>query len=666
MGELYDKPRAEVTEQEKAASLRYQIMDMVDQIRWIPEFGLKRELDWLRNMHDWMISKKRYWGLALPIWVCEGCDHHEVIGDEHELEERAVEGWDEFAGHSPHRPHIDAVKLACPECDGQMARIPDVGNPWLDAGIVSFSTLGYRHDNEYWQKWYPADWISESFPGQFRNWFYSMLVMGTVVDNSPSFKENFGYALLLAEDGREMHKSWGNSIEFNEAADVMGVDVMRWLYCAQKPENNLLFGYNRADKVRRQVLIPLWNVYSFLTTYANLDGWSPDWKDFDPAYPEGDAPKSENPLDRWIVARLNQVTARLTDQFENSDAYGATLTVEPFIDDLTNWYVRRSRRRFWKSEHDADKNMAYATLYHVLVKLVKLLAPIMPFATELIYQNLVAEQNPDAYGSLHHTLWPKVEETAIDEEFVAQMSLARQVASLGLSARGSAGLKVRQPLAKALVYTGDADSKLPDYLVEIVKDELNVKAVEFVTEAEKLVRYRILPNNAVLGPRFGADFPKVRAALEALDPVEVKRAVDAGESIEIKVGKKKFELAADEVLVNTEPAEGLAVAADKFVTVAVDAELTEELRQEGLAREFVRRVQDLRKQAEFEISDRIQVYYQASDTLASALDTHRDYIMGEVLATEMQAKAAPEGAYTPEETIEFGGERVEVGLVREG
>ena len=268
-------------------------------------------------------------------------------------------------------------------------------------------------------------------------------------------------------------------------------------------------------------------------------------------------------------------------------------------------------------------------------------------------------------GSLHHTLWPKVDESAIDEEFVAQMGLARQVASLGLSARASAGLKVRQPLAKALVYTGDADSELPDYLAEIVKDELNVKAVEFVTEAEKLVRYRILPDNAVLGPRFGADFPEVRAALEALDPVEVKRAVDAGESIEIKVGKKKFELAAEEVLVNTEPAEGLAVAADKFVTVAVDAELTEELRQEGLAREFVRRVQDLRKQAEFEISDRIQVYYQASDTLASALDIHRDYIMGEVLATEMQAAAAPEDAFKPEEAIEFGGESVEVGLVRD-
>ena len=275
MGKLHDKPREQVTAEEKQESLRYQIMDVVDQIRWIPEFGHKRELDWLRNMHDWMISKKRYWGLALPIWVCDECGHYHVIGDDHELEERAIEGWDEFKGHTPHRPFIDAIKIACDKCEGKMERIPDVGNPWLDAGIVSFSTLGYRDDPEFWQKWYPADWISEFFPGQFRNWFYSMLTMGTVLDGSPSFLENFGYASLHAEDGREMHKSWGNSIEFNEAADKMGVDVMRWLYCAHKPENNLLFGYNRAEETRRRFLIPLWNVYSFFSTYASLDGWTP-------------------------------------------------------------------------------------------------------------------------------------------------------------------------------------------------------------------------------------------------------------------------------------------------------------------------------------------------------------------------------------------------------
>ncbi|MCP4417997.1 MAG: class I tRNA ligase family protein, partial [Chloroflexi bacterium] len=219
MGELYDKPREEVTEAEKKASLRYQIMDRVEKINWYPGFGYDREMDWLRNMHDWMISKKRYWGLALPIWECVECSHFTVMGDEDELEERAVEGWEAFAGHTPHRPYIDEVKIACPECGGKVSRIKDVGNPWLDAGIVAFSTLGYRHHPDLWQKWYPADWISESFPGQFRNWFYSLLAQSTVLGDEPPFLNLFGYSTLLAEDGREMHKSWGNSIEFNEAAD---------------------------------------------------------------------------------------------------------------------------------------------------------------------------------------------------------------------------------------------------------------------------------------------------------------------------------------------------------------------------------------------------------------------------------------------------------------
>ena len=452
MGESYDKPRNEITPEEKERSLRYQIMDVVDQIKWIPEFGYSREMDWLRNMHDWMISKKRYWGLALPIWMCEGCGHYDVIGDEHELESRAISGWESFEGHTPHRPHIDAVKLECPHCGGVMNRISDVGNPWLDAGIVSFSTLRYRTDPDYWRSWYPAHWISESFPGQFRNWFYSLLAMATVIDNSPPFLENFGYGTLLAEDGRAMHKSWGNSIEFNEAADKMGVDVMRWLYLQQKPENDLLFGFTRGDETRSQYLIPLWNMYSFLVTYANLDGWTPTANEFNPDYPEGQTPESKNLLDRWVLARLNQIIPKVTDSLKSSDAMSATTELNEFLDDLSNWYIRRSRRRFWKSEHDTDKNSAYATLYHVFVKLSRILAPFTPFVTEAMYQNLVRSIYSQAHESIHHTLWPQDDESVVDEKLIEQMELARQVASLGLSARNSAGLKVRQPLAKALAY----------------------------------------------------------------------------------------------------------------------------------------------------------------------------------------------------------------------
>ncbi len=275
MGELYDKPREEVTAEEKEASLRYQIMDRVDKINWYPSFGYDREMDWLRNMHNWMISKKRYYGLALPIWECDDCGTYTVVGDEEELEERAIEGWDEFQGHTPHRPYIDAVKIACSNCGSKVDRIADVGNPWLDAGIVGFSTMHYRVEPETWEKWYPADWISESFPGQFRNWFYSLLAQSTVLTDEAPFRNLFGYATLLAEDGREMHKSWGNAIEFNEAADNMGADTMRWLFASTKPEQNLLFGYTRGDETRRRFLIPLWNVYSFFVSYARLDQVDP-------------------------------------------------------------------------------------------------------------------------------------------------------------------------------------------------------------------------------------------------------------------------------------------------------------------------------------------------------------------------------------------------------
>jgi isoleucyl-tRNA synthetase len=684
MGKVYDdKPREALTPEEKASSLRYQIMDVVDQIRWIPEFGYSREMDWLHNMHDWMISKKRYWGLALPIWICENCGHHEVIGSEVELKARAVSGWEQFEGHTPHRPHIDAVKLACPECQGTMSRIHDVGNPWLDAGIVSFSTLCYRSDPAFWRAWYPAHWISESFPGQFRNWFYSLLAMATVVDSSPPFLQNFGYATLLAEDGRPMHKSWGNAIEFNEAADNMGVDVMRWLYCASKPENDLLFGYNRGDEVRRRFLIPLWNVYSFLATYARLDGWEPPLthpEGFDPATPEGPTPYSGNLLDRWIVARLNQVVVRVTEALENSDTYTGALALEALLDDLSNWYVRRSRRRYWKSEHDEDKDDAYNTLYHVLVKLIKLLAPFIPFMTEAIYQNLVRAaweapaldgpavelpiQRKAPYLSVHHTAWPLADLSTVDESLLEQMALARQVASLGLGARNAAGLKVRQPLAKVMVYAGSSEEKrsLRQELVEIVKDELNVKAFEFVADARKLVTYRILPDNKLLGPKFGARFPALRNALAAADPYQVAGSVAAGLPVTLQVDGESVELAPNEILVNTQPAEGLAVAADKLITVAVDSTLTPELRLEGLAREVVRRVQAMRKDAGFDIADRITTYYAATGELAQVFGTWGDYIQAETLTTKMVAGTPPEGAYIETQKVE--GESMTIGVIR--
>jgi len=662
MGELYDKPREQVTPEEKEKSLRYQIMDVVDQIRWIPEFGYARELDWLRNMHDWMISKKRYWGLALPIWVCQNCGHYHVIGDEYELKERVVEGWDEFEGHTPHRPFIDKVKIACDDCGGMMNRISEVGNPWLDAGIVSFSTLSYRADPDYWRKWYPADWISESFPGQFRNWFYSLLAMATVLDGSPPFMENFGYASLLAEDGRQMHKSWGNAIEFNDAADKIGVDTSRWLYCAHKPENDLLFGYQRAEDVRRRFIIPLWNVYSFFSTYASLDDWKPSTTDFEPGFPEGHTPSSDNFLDKWILARLNQVVAQATQNFEDSDAYSATLAFEALLDDLSNWYVRRSRRRYWKSETDQDKETAYATLWHVLVKMTRALAPVIPFITEVMYQNLVRSVLPDAYESVHHTDWFEIDDAAIDKELIYQMDLARRVASLGLSARGNAGLKVRQPLARVLVNVSEGSAELSAELVDIVVDELNIKSLEFVSDAGELVSYKVMPNNKLLGPRFGPDFPKVRAALNDLDPSQVAAAHAAGEAVAFELNGETVSLSGEEILIHTEAVEGMAVAADKLLTVAIDTVLTPELIAEGLAREVVRRIQAQRKNAGFNIEDRIKTWYVAPDELAEVFIDWGKYIQTETLTTELVAGEPPDDTYVENHKVE--GKELTIGLKR--
>jgi isoleucyl-tRNA synthetase len=375
-----------------------------------------------------------------------------------------------------------------------------------------------------------------------------------------------------------------------------------------------------------------------------------------PAYPEGPTPQSSNLLDRWILARLNQVAAKVVQAIENSDPLSGTLSLEELLGDITNWYVRRSRRRFWKSD---DKNTAYATLYHLMVKLIKLLAPFIPFMTEAMYQNLVCNMHSSAYLSVHHTRWPETDQSTLDKELLEGMALARQVASLGLSARNSAGLKVRQPLARAIVYAGGKRSLQPK-LLDIVIDELNVKVCEFVEQVGELVSYRILPDNKTLGPRFGSDFPKVRAALAELDPDEVATAVNAGLPIVLEVQGVNVEIEPDAILVQTEPAEGLAIAADKLATVAVDATLTPELRAEGLAREVVRRIQAMRKNADFDIADRITTYYQVDQDLVAVIETWGDYIMAETLTTELVAGPVPDEVYR--ETHKVDGNEVHLGI----
>jgi isoleucyl-tRNA synthetase len=356
---------------------------------------------------------------------------------------------------------------------------------------------------------------------------------------------------------------------------------------------------------------------------------------------------------RQILARLNQVVARVTDALTNSDTFAATLALEALLEDLTNWYVRRSRRRFWKSEQDEDKAQAYHTLYHVLVKMIRCLAPIVPFVTEVMYQNLVVQVRPEARLSVHHTDWPVADLQAVDETLLEQMALARRITSLGLSARSGANLRVRQPLARALVHVGEGAPDLMPELLAIIADELNVKALEFVAEPEQLVTYRLLPNNRLLGPRLGKDFPRVRAALAAMDPNQVARRVQAGETVTIHLDDSQVELAPEEILVQTQPATGLAVAADKVLTVAVDATVTPALKAEGLAREVVRRIQSMRKNADFAIADHITTWYETADPeLDRTLAEWGDYIRAETLSDELVAGPPPVDAHREEHKLD--------------
>jgi len=442
-------------------------------ISWIPEFGLKRELDWLSNMHDWLISKKnRYWGLALPIWECD-CGNFEVVGGFDELRQKAVEGWNVFEGHTPHKPFIDKVKIKCGKCGKTISRISDVGNPWLDAGIVPFSTISsnnrskplYITDKEEFHRWFPADFITESFPGQFKNWFYSVLAMSTILENKIPYKTVFGFATLVAEDGRPMHKSWGNSIEFNDGAEKIGADVMRWMFVCANPADNLLFGYKNADEVRRRFYLKLWNSYNFFVTYANLDLYAPT-KSVD--FKTG----SLTILDKWILTRLKETLTGVDTMLAEYNSASAALKIEDFVNDFSNWYIRRSRSRVGIAASDLnDKKTFYDVSYTILLTLSKMLAPLLPFLSELIYTNLTKNE------SVHLEDWPDFH-YEIDIFMTEQMSVVRKAAEAIHSERKKKNIAISQPLLGAEIY---GPSQKPDsrYL-QILLEETNLLSLNWV------------------------------------------------------------------------------------------------------------------------------------------------------------------------------------------
>ena len=485
---------------------------------------------------------------------------------------------------------------------------------------------------------------------QIRLWFYSMLFMSvTLVGYSP-YKRVFVNEKVNDEFGRPMHKSAGNSIPFDVAADKMGADVLRWIYCSANPELNLNFGFGLADDTRRK-LLTLWNVYSFFITYANIDGFDPTSRTI---------PVAERPaLDRWILARLQEVTEAVNRAIGGYDPAEAPRRLEDFFDDLSNWYLRRSRRRFWKTEADADKVAAYGTLYETLVQLAKLMAPIVPFLAEELYQNLVRSVDSVAPGSVHHHEYPRANPELLDEALLRDVELLRAVVELGRAGRNKAALKVRQPLAAVLVKLADQKERpAVEKLASQIQDELNVQEVRFVDDLGDLVTYSVKGKPQILGPKYASDAPRVLAALRTADAAEIARAVHAGESFVVD----GVLVSPDEVDVTVADRPGLSVATDNQLAVGVTTDLTPELRQEGLARELVHRIQTMRKAADFRIEDRISTYFEGPEAVGEVVERFAPYIKGETLSRALVPGPGPAEAYR--ETTNVDGYEVTLAVIR--
>ncbi len=603
--------------------IRGQMLDANAKVEWTPSNYGKRMDDWLRNMGDWNISRKRYFGLPLPFYPC-ACGKLNVIGSRAELEERATGGLEQL--QELHRPWIDEVPIRCEDCNEEVRRVTEVGDAWLDAGIVPFSTLGWENaewvpqgngtgaaagltkadlpDHAYWEKWFPADWVSE-MREQIRLWFYSISFMAVTLTGRSPYRSVLTYEKLLDEHGREMHRSWGNAIPADEAFDSMGADVMRWQFCEQNPSQNLRFGYGPANEVKRRILT-LWHSASFFVTYANVEEFRPRWEDV-ATVPAG---AELQPLDRWLLARVQELVAECEAGYEESWTPRVAREVEAFVDDLSNWYIRRSRSRFWSGDETALR-----TLWVALVQVLRVMAPLMPFLSDHLWRNLAAEGAPD---SVHLAGWPEQVAELRDEALVAEMAEVRRVVTLGHQARAQSGIKLRQPLRRLVVQGADGASSHADEIA----DELSVKEVEFgPVEATEL---RVKPNLPVLGPKLGKELGAVRAALEA------------GKFEELDDGRLRvdgYELSPDEVLVERRGKEGWAVAGEHGLTVALDLALDPELELEGRVRDLIHRVNAMRKEAELELTDRIVLTLPRDD---EDLLTHEDWIKRETLAERIE------------------------------
>ncbi|MCQ2968893.1 MAG: isoleucine--tRNA ligase [Clostridium sp.] len=601
-------------------TLRDKLIENNNKINWYPDnIRTGRFGKFLENVIDWGISRDRYWGTPLPIWECE-CGHKECIGSIEELKNKGVNVPEDI---ELHKPYIDAVHLNCSECGKEMQRVKEVIDCWFDSGSMPFAQLHYPFENkELFEQNYPAQFISEAVD-QTRGWFYTLLAISTAVFDRNPFENCIVLGHVLDKKGLKMSKSKGNVVDPFEVLGSEGADATRWhFYTASAPWLPTRFSTDDVSEAGRKFLSTLWNVYSFYVLYADLDKFNPiKYADF----------VSDNVMDKWIMSKLNTLVKEVDAKLNSYDITNSALAIEDFTDELSNWYVRRNRARYWSETLTDDKVGAYVTLYRVLTTLVKVAAPFVPFITEEIYQNLVVNLNPEAEESVHLCLWPEVDEKAIDKNLEAEMDLAYKIVKLGRSARNGANIKNRQPLSKMLVST----DSLPEYYGDIITDELNIKTVEFGADLSTHVNFEIKPNLPVLGRAYGKMIPQIRKEIGARNQMELAQTIQNGGVVTINVDGTEIELNKENLLVTMQGLEGYAFAGEGSIGVVLDTHISEELREEGHVREMISKIQNMRKESGFQVADKIKLYVSENEMLINVVKKFADVIKRDTLTEEI-------------------------------
>ena len=589
-------------------------------INWYPEtIKTGRFGKFLENVIDWGISRDRYWGTPLPIWQCE-CGHQECIGSIAELKEKAVDCPDEI---ELHKPYIDNVHLKCPHCGKEMTRFKEVIDVWFDSGSMPFAQWHYPFENkEVFEKHFPAQFISEAVD-QTRGWFYTMLAISTCVFDKTPFENCIVLGHVLDSKGQKMSKSKGNGVDPMLLLNTVGADATRWhFYTCSAPWLPTRLGLENVQETQRGFLSTLWNVYSFYVLYAEIDQFNPlKYADFKPI----------NIMDKWIISKLNTLVKEVDEKLEKYDITSAALQIESFTDELSNWYVRRNRERFWSQELTDDKIGAYVTLYRVLVTLAKISAPFVPFMTDEIYQNLVVGLDSTAPESVHLCLWPEYDGTAVDSKLEKEMDLAYSIVRLGRSARNLSNIKNRQPLSEMLI----SIDTLPEYYSDIVKEELNVKKVELGAEMSDYVNFEIKPNLPVLGKEYGKLIPRIKQEIAKKNQMDLANTVKNGGVEYIEIDDTQIGLNADNLLITMNGKEGFAFAGEGEIGVVLDTHITQELKEEGYVREVLSKVQNMRKDKGFEVLDKITLYVSGNDMLENVIKENAELIMHDTLALDI-------------------------------